>query len=282
MDATYSRSIGAAMAPDALSCLESAVVVAVGASFSPRLPRGPGHGDRPSEAARPSGLSSCARWPRRGLRGVKLVTPIDHKGPEGRRDPLSSAPLGTMPRALRPQHLAHAASRAGASSPPIRRPRSAFAQEDADLRRRSSGRQVADQPRPKVPKLAALMDEAEDVLAYMSFPKEHRQKLHSTNPIAAPCRGQAPRPTSSASFTNEDATGDGSSRAILLEQNDEWAFSRRFDAGIHRSAGNDGVPITLPTVAALIVPAFYPPTAAAQRYFHSHQGRRQDRQSTAP
>ena len=28
------------------------------------------------------------------------------------------------------------------------------------------------------------MDEAEhDVLAYMSFPKEHRAKLHSTNPI---------------------------------------------------------------------------------------------------
>ena len=38
--------------------------------------------------------------------------------------------------------------------------------------------------RPKVPKLAAIMDDAEtDVLAYMTFPKEHRAKLHSTNPI---------------------------------------------------------------------------------------------------
>ena len=27
------------------------------------------------------------------------------------------------------------------------------------------------------------MDEEHDVLAYMTFPKEHRQKLHSTNPI---------------------------------------------------------------------------------------------------
>ena len=45
-------------------------------------------------------------------------------------------------------------------------------------------RAVADQIRPKVPKLATIMDEAEhDVLAYMSFPKEHRAKLHSTNPI---------------------------------------------------------------------------------------------------
>jgi putative transposase len=40
------------------------------------------------------------------------------------------------------------------------------------------------QIRPKVPKLAAIMDQAEpDVLAYMTFPKEHRTKLHSTNPI---------------------------------------------------------------------------------------------------
>ena len=45
-------------------------------------------------------------------------------------------------------------------------------------------RQVADQLRPKVAKLAALMDAVEpDVLAYMSFPAAHRPKLHSTNPI---------------------------------------------------------------------------------------------------
>ena len=35
-----------------------------------------------------------------------------------------------------------------------------------------------------MPKLAALMDEAEpDVLAYMGFPAAHRVKLHSTNPL---------------------------------------------------------------------------------------------------
>src|SRR6266567_2411360 len=49
---------------------------------------------------------------------------------------------------------------------------------------RSQWRQVADQLRPRVKKLAELMDEAEnDVLAYMSFPPVHRPKLHSTNPI---------------------------------------------------------------------------------------------------
>jgi len=41
-------------------------------------------------------------------------------------------------------------------------------------------RQVADQPRPRVKKLAELVDEAErDVLAYMNFPTAHRPKLHS-------------------------------------------------------------------------------------------------------
>jgi putative transposase len=57
----------------------------------------------------------------------------------------------------------------------------AFAQDDTAVARKQ-WREVADQARPRVPKLAALMDDAEpDVLAYMGFPVEHRAKLHSTN-----------------------------------------------------------------------------------------------------
>jgi transposase-like protein len=45
-------------------------------------------------------------------------------------------------------------------------------------------RHVADQLRPRWPKLAALMDDSEhDVLAYMTFPSRHCTKLHSTNPL---------------------------------------------------------------------------------------------------
>ncbi len=59
----------------------------------------------------------------------------------------------------------------------------AFAQDDAAAARKQ-WRDVADQARPRVPKLAKLMDEAEaDVLAYMGFPAQHRAKIHSTNPI---------------------------------------------------------------------------------------------------
>jgi putative transposase len=43
---------------------------------------------------------------------------------------------------------------------------------------------MAPRPPAKLPKLAALMDHAEpDLLAYMSFPPQHRAKLHSTNPL---------------------------------------------------------------------------------------------------
>ena len=111
--------------------------------------------------------------------------------------------------------------------------------------------QVADQLRPKVPKLAVLMDEAEhDVLAYMSFPREHRQKLHSTNPIER-LHAEVKRRTNvvDVSFPTKPfitrLVG-----AILLEQNDEWAVSRRYMTLESIAPLSDGVPITLPTVAA--------------------------------
>ena len=101
----------------------------------------------------------------------------------------------------------------------------AFAQETPEAAS-TQWRAVADQIRPRVPKLATIMDEAEhDVLAYMSFPKEHRTKLHSNNPIER-VNGEVKRRTEVVGiFPNEDAivrlVG-----AILLEQNDEWAVQR--------------------------------------------------------
>ena len=101
----------------------------------------------------------------------------------------------------------------------------AFAQEDAETAR-SQWRQVADQIRPKVAKLAALMDEAEsDVLAFMSFPKDHRSKIHSTNPLER-LNGEIKRRTEVVGiFPNENAI-TRLVGAILLEQKDEWAVQR--------------------------------------------------------
>jgi len=75
----------------------------------------------------------------------------------------------------------------------------AFVQDDAEAAR-TQWRQVADQLRPNVPKLAALMDEAEaDVLAFMSFPKDHRAKIHSINPLERLMARSSAAPMSSAS-----------------------------------------------------------------------------------
>src|SRR5271157_4293580 len=101
----------------------------------------------------------------------------------------------------------------------------AFAQEDAETAR-SQWRQVADQIRPKVAKLASLMDEAEtDVLAFISFPKDHRPKIHSTNPLER-LNGEIKRRTEVVGiFPNEDAI-TRLVGAILLEQNDKWTVGR--------------------------------------------------------
>jgi transposase-like protein len=125
----------------------------------------------------------------------------------------------------------------------------AFAQDDAEAAR-LQWRRVADQLRPKLPKLAAFLDEAEtDVLAYMSFPVAHRPKLHSTNPIER-LNGEIKRRTEVVGiFPNEDAivrlVG-----AILLEQNDEWAVQRGRYMSLETIAPLSDDPIVkLPAVA---------------------------------
>ena len=126
----------------------------------------------------------------------------------------------------------------------------AFAQDDAK-QAKAQWRRVADQLRPKVPKLATLMDQAEpDVLAYMSFPPQHRTKLHSTNPIER-LIGEIKRRTEVVGiFPNEDAI-TRLVGAVLLEQNDEWAVQRSRYITLESIAPVSDDPIIgLPAVAA--------------------------------
>src|SRR5437879_9617600 len=126
----------------------------------------------------------------------------------------------------------------------------AFVQDDAEAAR-AQWRQVADQLRPKVPKLATLLDDAEaDVLAFMSFPKDHRLKIHSTNPLER-LNGEIKRRTDVVGiFPNEDAI-TRLVGAILLEQNDEWAVQRARYMTLETMAPLSEDPIfKLPAVAA--------------------------------
>ena len=118
---------------------------------------------------------------RRGLRGVKLVVSDAH---EGIKAAVSKVLSATWQR-CRVHFMRNVLAHAGRSGRRVVSAfiATAFAQDDAEAAK-AQWRRVADQLRPKVSKLASLMDEAEaDVLAYMTFPAAHRTKLHSTNPL---------------------------------------------------------------------------------------------------
>ena len=112
----------------------------------------------------------------------------------------------------------------------------AFAQDHADAAK-AQWRQVADQVRPKLPKLAALLDEAEeDVLAYMSFPKEHRAKIHSTNPLGAREQRDKRRTEVVGIFPNEAAiTRPGRGDPARAERRVGCPARPLHDPGNHRT-----------------------------------------------
>ena len=73
-----------------------------------------------------------------------------------------------------------------------------------------------------------MMDEAEtDVLAFMSFPKDHRPKIHSTNPLERLNKEVKRRADVVGIFPNEGAI-TRLIGAVLLEANDEWQLQHRY------------------------------------------------------
>jgi transposase-like protein len=185
---------------------------------------------------------------RRGLRGVKLVVSDAH---EGLKAAVARVLNATWQR-CRVHFMRNVLAHAGKSGRRVVSAfiATAFAQEDADSAR-AQWRQVADQLRPKVPKLAALMDEAEpDVLAYMSFPNDHRLKLHSTNPLER-LNGEIKRRTEVVGIFPNEAAITRLVGAILLEQNDEWAVQPARYMTLKTIAPLSDDPIVmLPAVAA--------------------------------
>jgi putative transposase len=185
---------------------------------------------------------------RRGLRGVRLVISDAH---EGLKAAVTKVLRATWQR-CRVQFARTAPAHAGKGQRRIVSAwiGTAYAQEDAAAAH-AQWRTVADQLRPKVPKLAALMDAAEeDVLAYMTFPAAHRAKLHSTNPIER-LNGEIKRRTDVVGIFPNEAAAVRLIGAILLEQSDEWATQRARYMTLETIAPlSDTPPVSLPAVAA--------------------------------
>ena len=160
---------------------------------------------------------------RRGLRGVKLVISDSH---EGLKKAAAKVLSSTWQR-CRVHFMRNALAHVGVKQRQMVAAaiRTAFTQE-TEKAARAEWKAVAGRLRSRFPKLADLMEEAEDdVLAHMAFPKEHWPQLHSTNPLER-LNGEIKRRTDVvAIFPNEGAivrlVG-----AMLLEQNDEWAAAR--------------------------------------------------------
>ncbi|OWQ99522.1 IS256 family transposase [Sphingopyxis bauzanensis] len=240
MDATYIKVRRAGR------IVSVAVIIAVGVNSDGRrevLGMTIGHSE--AEVFWTEFLRSLAR---RGLRGVKLVISDSH---EGIKAAVAKVFCATWQR-CRVHFMRNAQAHAGKSG---RRVVSAFigtafAQDTAEAAK-AQWRSVADQLRPTVPKLAILMDSAEeDVLAYMTFPAQHRTKLHSNNPIER-LNGEIKRRTDVVGiFPNEEAI-TRLVGAILLEQNDEWAVQRCRYMTLESVSGlSDNAIITLPPMAA--------------------------------
>src|SRR5919202_982482 len=172
-------------------------------------------------------LKSLAR---RGLRGVKLVISDAHEGLKAAIRRVFGAgwqrcrvhwmrnALDYVPKTQ--QSMVAAALR------------QAFLQPD---RAQASVmlRHLADQLRPKWPKLAAFIDNIEtEVLSYLDFPEQHRSKLHSVNPLERLNKEVKRRADVVGIFPNEAAIVRLIG-AVLLEQNDEWQLQH--NPPCHRS-----------------------------------------------
>jgi putative transposase len=162
---------------------------------------------------------------KRGLRGVKLVISDAH---EGLKHAIAKV-LGATWQRCRVHWLRNALAHVpkGQQTMVAAALRQAFLQPDQEAARQA-WRQLADQLRPRWPKLADLMDASEhDVLAYLAFPAQHRAKLHSTNPLERLNKEVKRRADVVGIFPN-DASILRLLGAVLLEANDEWQLKHRY------------------------------------------------------
>ena len=161
----------------------------------------------------------------RGLAGVQLVISDAHEGLKQAAAKVLGASWQRCRVHFMRNALAHVPRRQHQMVAAVIR--TAFVQEDQQ-QARAQWRETADKLRGQFTKLSALMDAAEDdVLAFMTFPKEHWPQLASTNPLERLNKEIKRRANVVGIFPN-DAAILRLVGALLAEQTDEWQVTRRY------------------------------------------------------
>ena len=200
-----------------------AVIIAVGANTDGRR-EVLGMATGPSEAE-PFWTNFLRSLTARGLRGVKLVISDSHEGLKA----AAKKVLSTSWQRCRVHFMRNVLAYVAQEQKPVVAAaiRSIFVQPTKEEARKE-WRAVSDRLRPRFPKLSDLLNNAEtDVLAYMSFPEEHWTQIYSTNSLERLNR-EIKRRSNVVSIFPNDAAIERLVGALLLEQNDEWAVSRRY------------------------------------------------------
>lgn len=217
LDATYLK------ARDGGRVVNKAAVIAVGVNAEGRREvLGLAVGPAETEAFWKDFLRSLVQ---RGLAGVQLVVSDAHEGLKKAAAKVLSATWQRCRVHFMRNALAHVPRRQHQMVAAVIR--TAFVQESR-AEARGQWRETADKLRGQFPRLAELMDEAEDdVLAHMAFPKEQWPQIASTNPLERVNKEIKRRSRVIGIFPN-DAAIVRLVGALLDEQTDEWQVTRRY------------------------------------------------------
>jgi putative transposase len=161
----------------------------------------------------------------RGLSGVQLVVSDAHAGLKKAIGQVLGCPWQRCSVHFLREALGHARREQQPMLAALIRP----------LFNASSGQQARelvgdalDRLRTPLPKVAALLEEAEeDLLAFYCFPADHWPKLRSTNPLERVNREIGRRTDVVGIFPN-DRSLIRLAASVVIEQNDEWLVGRRY------------------------------------------------------
>lgn len=185
----------------------------------------------------------------RGLTGVRLVISDAHLGLKGA---IVAVLQGAGWQRCRVHFLRNALALVpkAAQAMTAATIRTVFAQPDADTAREQWCR-VGDTLRPRFPRLADLLEEAEgDVLAYLAFPSEHWRQIWSNNPLER-LNKEVKRRTDVVGIFPNAAAVTRLVGMVLAEQHDEWQEGRRYFSAESLAKLTEPVPATAPPPALL-------------------------------